>query len=623
MASINNTFHFVNNLSEVKTEILSRLNIVDEYKSLGLRIFSTGPNRKGWLTVRAMDREDAKPSAGINILTGRYKDFGSGENLSLFDFATKYAPGHFPNFFSALSFFAEKTGVALPAISPLPSTMNKEPSSPPATSSASSTPPSPAPAWSARADKYHERMLNTDAAPTIAKELGISVDALNRINAGTYNSGPWAVNTPLCWPEFDCGRVVGIGTRAVEFNPATGQNKKVRRCVLGSCRGLILPRGWLTEAKESNTLYIVEGITDVLAGVTLGLPVIGIPMAGFDANKVVKNLQYYIVDANIKVTIIADGDVVGRQGALGLAETLKIGGYANVETKGIANHKDLRAWLNNRNLNHNILYNSFIDVISEPSITHVPIAVVDTPIPHADYDFGPTSCSHTIGIHLANGSIHKAVRVRCKCWKCEGCSAWLKTRWAKHINNILGETKTWLYSVPKNEWRKFQRKCKKNNIKYIRFALETEYNVMVNARLSWSGEMVITSYNIIHDILKNIYYSRKRCPIKSSPAWELPAVQSSEDKMIGKIRHSIPKIKQILEEFRVPHNAIGEFGFIVGGFKFQIPEYWSEKKRMELYDELHSHSFSKKKKGIEKEMHKWEFVGVDSVDNEPLYRLSG
>lgn len=96
---------------EAKEEILRRLNIADEYRALGVVTIGR-PTVKGWLSCRAVDREDRHPSAGINVRTGRYHDFSTGADDSLWDFAAKHSG--FRNWFDALRHFAQKVGVEFP-----------------------------------------------------------------------------------------------------------------------------------------------------------------------------------------------------------------------------------------------------------------------------------------------------------------------------------------------------------------------------------------------------------------------------------------------------------------------------------------------------------------------------
>ena len=55
--------------------------------SWGLRLTSVGPNQSGWMTCRAVGRDDSTPSAAFHAQTGIYKDFSDGSTLGLFDLA--------------------------------------------------------------------------------------------------------------------------------------------------------------------------------------------------------------------------------------------------------------------------------------------------------------------------------------------------------------------------------------------------------------------------------------------------------------------------------------------------------------------------------------------------------
>jgi hypothetical protein len=60
---------------------------------LGLRLVDDEPNDEGWLSCRAINREDMNPSASFNANSGVYIDHGpQGEKLSIFDLATKLRP---------------------------------------------------------------------------------------------------------------------------------------------------------------------------------------------------------------------------------------------------------------------------------------------------------------------------------------------------------------------------------------------------------------------------------------------------------------------------------------------------------------------------------------------------
>ena len=80
---------------ELNRLILEATDIEATYRELGLEITGSRPNGSGWLSCRAMGRDDKSPSAAICVASGpqrgRYRDLGgNGDSLSLFDFAAKF-----------------------------------------------------------------------------------------------------------------------------------------------------------------------------------------------------------------------------------------------------------------------------------------------------------------------------------------------------------------------------------------------------------------------------------------------------------------------------------------------------------------------------------------------------
>lgn len=68
--------------------------------SWGLRPASTKPDAEGWISVRAIDREDARPSASFNVRHGFFIDHGTGVRLTFADLAV--ALNAFPDVRTAL-----------------------------------------------------------------------------------------------------------------------------------------------------------------------------------------------------------------------------------------------------------------------------------------------------------------------------------------------------------------------------------------------------------------------------------------------------------------------------------------------------------------------------------------
>jgi hypothetical protein len=100
--------------AQASEEILSRLDILAEYRELGIVFASERPRSSGMIECYARGRDERKPSAAVNTNTGRYIDKGgNGESLSLFDFAAKYGGGRFKDWLDARKYYADKAGVKL------------------------------------------------------------------------------------------------------------------------------------------------------------------------------------------------------------------------------------------------------------------------------------------------------------------------------------------------------------------------------------------------------------------------------------------------------------------------------------------------------------------------------
>lgn len=99
---------------EQNAEILAALNVLDEYRALGVEIIGE-PRASGMVACRAFGREDRRPSAWVNAKTGFYGDAGGKDaaayTMSLFDFAVKV--GRFPDWKEARKAYAAKAGVDL------------------------------------------------------------------------------------------------------------------------------------------------------------------------------------------------------------------------------------------------------------------------------------------------------------------------------------------------------------------------------------------------------------------------------------------------------------------------------------------------------------------------------
>jgi len=115
-------------LDQIKTEILSRLNIQSEMELLGIK-FVGNPNSSGWIVCRSPYAPDKHPSCGVNISSGSYRGYlcafnASGSRgkpyaaFSFWDIAANFLPGAGGDFGHVLKHYAKKTGVRLKSYSP-------------------------------------------------------------------------------------------------------------------------------------------------------------------------------------------------------------------------------------------------------------------------------------------------------------------------------------------------------------------------------------------------------------------------------------------------------------------------------------------------------------------------
>jgi hypothetical protein len=99
----------------INAEIIARLDIAEEYRELGIHFVGQPRSSGSYECIPpGEDRNQSKPSAFVNIKSGRYIDSGkSGDNLSLWDFAVTYGGGRFADWKEARKHYAEKAGVSL------------------------------------------------------------------------------------------------------------------------------------------------------------------------------------------------------------------------------------------------------------------------------------------------------------------------------------------------------------------------------------------------------------------------------------------------------------------------------------------------------------------------------
>lgn len=73
--------------ADFRDEIIKAINIKEFYSNNGVKFAGGTPSSQGWLSCySAFGSKDTNPSAGVNLNTGIYKDFRTGNVMSIFDF---------------------------------------------------------------------------------------------------------------------------------------------------------------------------------------------------------------------------------------------------------------------------------------------------------------------------------------------------------------------------------------------------------------------------------------------------------------------------------------------------------------------------------------------------------
>lgn len=98
----------------LKEEILSKLDLVSEYRLLGVVFTRGAPSSKGIIECHAFGRPDRIASAMVNVVTGVYHDSGGdGESLNFWDFALRHGEG-FGRHVEVVKHYGEKVGITVP-----------------------------------------------------------------------------------------------------------------------------------------------------------------------------------------------------------------------------------------------------------------------------------------------------------------------------------------------------------------------------------------------------------------------------------------------------------------------------------------------------------------------------
>lgn len=153
----------------------------------------------------------------------------------------------------------------------------------------------------ALAELYRQNL--NGKADTCAVALGVAVESLERLGCGVDPDGV------LCFPMQDADRrIIGIRRRFPD-----GHDPRYLS-IAGGHNGLLLPDG-----ESSGPLYLFEGCTDTLAGLSLGVRSIGRPSAADGIELVKAFCQAAGVTAAV---IVGDSDTPGKLGVTRLADAL-------------------------------------------------------------------------------------------------------------------------------------------------------------------------------------------------------------------------------------------------------------------------------------------------------------
>jgi hypothetical protein len=183
--------------------------------------------------------------------------------------------------------------------------------------------------WRPRAKRWRERGISEVAR--LAQSLGVSVAALKALHTG-WDGKAWT------FPEKNGdGLVIGVTRRFLDG---------AKRCAVGSRRGLTYYQGWRL---LDGPVLIVEGASDVAAGLTMCIPTIGRPSNVGGLPMLIRLLR----GSKRNIVVIGErdkkenGQWPGMEGAkktaMGLGKGLRRSIGAKLMPDGA---KDMRGWLN-------------------------------------------------------------------------------------------------------------------------------------------------------------------------------------------------------------------------------------------------------------------------------------
>lgn len=189
--------------------------------------------------------------------------------------------------------------------------------------------------WPALAQRYAEA-LTEDRLHELTRALGVHPDGLRSIAVGWTGSA-------YTFPERDSkGRIIGIATRWPDGS---------KRFLPGGKRGLMIPDHL---AELPDPVLSVEGPTDTTACLTMGLTAVGRPSnrGGVDhLGELLRGREVFVVGENDRKVEDSKESWPGRDGARSVAKQLaERWGKPMPWALPPGGVKDIRAWLNARNL---------------------------------------------------------------------------------------------------------------------------------------------------------------------------------------------------------------------------------------------------------------------------------
>jgi len=189
--------------------------------------------------------------------------------------------------------------------------------------------------------------LTPEIRSALAAELGLPENVLSELAIGWSETAQHHADHDItgAWvfPEYDGqGRLVGVTHRfpraSVEGKvDADGKPLGTKSAPAGYRRGLTLPSGW---KEMADPILIPEGLSDVLAGLTVGLSAIGRPSNSGGVEHIAQLCQRHQVIVLAENDRKPDGRWPGKEGAEAVAR--RVGGDPRRRCRGAGARDTIR-----------------------------------------------------------------------------------------------------------------------------------------------------------------------------------------------------------------------------------------------------------------------------------------